>query len=60
MVESSKSIFVLGIPVVVPKEELEKQTTPVRIAVFTDLWENGYFVTSGNKFGGDFLVYLGK
>ncbi|XP_053307857.1 tRNA-splicing endonuclease subunit Sen34 isoform X2 [Spea bombifrons] len=30
-----------------------------RYKVFKDLWEKGYFLTSGNKFGGDFLVYPG-
>lgn len=27
--------------------------------VFNDLWEKGYYLTSGEKFGGDFLVYPG-
>ena len=27
--------------------------------VFTDLWEKGYYITSAEKFGGDFLVYPG-
>ncbi|CAH2319235.1 tRNA-splicing endonuclease subunit Sen34 [Pelobates cultripes] len=31
----------------------------LRYKVFKDLWERGYFLTSGNKFGGDFLVYPG-
>ncbi|XP_069493418.1 tRNA-splicing endonuclease subunit Sen34 isoform X2 [Ambystoma mexicanum] len=31
----------------------------VRYLVFKDLWEMGYFLTSGSKFGGDFLVYPG-
>lgn len=25
--------------------------------VFSDLWEQGYYITSGLKYGGDFLVY---
>ncbi|KAK3580028.1 hypothetical protein CHS0354_030929 [Potamilus streckersoni] len=29
----------------------------LRYSVFKDLWEKGYFITSGSKFGGDFLVY---
>ncbi|ETE63955.1 tRNA-splicing endonuclease subunit Sen34 [Ophiophagus hannah] len=28
-------------------------------SIFRDLWERGYYVTSGSKFGGDFLVYPG-
>ena len=28
--------------------------------VFKDLWEKGNFLTSGSKFGGDFLVYPGE
>lgn len=31
----------------------------IRYKVFCDLWEKGYFITNGNKFGGDFLVYPG-
>ena len=27
--------------------------------VFSDLWEKGYYITSGAKFGGDFLAYPG-
>ena len=27
--------------------------------IFADLWEKGYFITDGTKFGGDFLVYPG-
>lgn len=27
--------------------------------VFMDLWDKGYYMTSGEKFGGDFLVYPG-
>lgn len=26
-------------------------------SVFRDLWEQGYYLTSGLKYGGDFLVY---
>lgn len=28
--------------------------------VFLDLWEKGYYLTSGTKFGGDFLAYPGN
>ncbi|KAJ3022237.1 tRNA-splicing endonuclease subunit [Thoreauomyces humboldtii] len=31
----------------------------LRLKVFTALWEMGYFITSGSKFGGDFLLYPG-
>ena len=30
-----------------------------RLFTYKDLWNNGYFITDGAKFGGDFLVYLG-
>ncbi|XP_078511102.1 tRNA-splicing endonuclease subunit Sen34 [Lissotriton helveticus] len=36
-----------------------QQKHEVRYRVFRDLWERGYFLTSGSKFGGDFLVYPG-
>ncbi|XP_025089502.1 tRNA-splicing endonuclease subunit Sen34-like isoform X2 [Pomacea canaliculata] len=31
----------------------------LRYAVFKDLWEKGFYLTSGQKFGGDFLAYPG-
>lgn len=31
----------------------------LRYKTFKDFWECGHFLTSGNKFGGDFLVYPG-
>ncbi|XP_069803480.1 tRNA-splicing endonuclease subunit Sen34 [Dendropsophus ebraccatus] len=30
-----------------------------RYKIFRDLWQKGYYLTSGGKFGGDFLVYPG-
>ncbi|KAF0747145.1 hypothetical protein AaE_007842, partial [Aphanomyces astaci] len=30
---------------------------PLRHRVFQDLWEKGLYITSGSKFGGDFLIY---
>ncbi|KAM4015214.1 tRNA-splicing endonuclease subunit Sen34 isoform 2-T2 [Anomaloglossus baeobatrachus] len=30
-----------------------------RYKVFRDLWQKGYYLTNGGKFGGDFLVYPG-
>lgn len=38
-----------------PSSESEK----LKYAVFKDLWKKGYFITAGQKFGGDFLVYPG-
>ncbi|XP_075223089.1 tRNA splicing endonuclease subunit 34 [Lycorma delicatula] len=38
-----------------PKRKEEK----LRYLTFKDLWEKGYYITSGQKFGGDFLVYPG-
>jgi tRNA splicing endonuclease len=38
-------------------------TTPTpqrrRCLVYADLIKRGYYITSGSKFGGDFLVYPG-
>uniref|UniRef100_A0A8D0B667 tRNA-splicing endonuclease subunit Sen34 n=1 Tax=Salvator merianae TaxID=96440 RepID=A0A8D0B667_SALMN len=31
----------------------------IRYCIFRNLWERGYYITSGSKFGGDFLVYPG-
>lgn len=31
-----------------------------RCIVYQDLWEKGFYMTSGAKFGGDFLAYPGK
>lgn len=38
-----------------PRNDSEK----LRYLVYKDLWENEYYVTSGVKFGGDFLAYKG-
>ncbi|XP_068243142.1 tRNA-splicing endonuclease subunit Sen34-like [Palaemon carinicauda] len=38
-----------------PKGQQEK----LKYDVFKDLWERGYYITSGTKFGGDFLLYDG-
>ena len=38
-----------------PKTDREK----LRYRVFLDLWEKGYYLTSGVNFGGDFLAYPG-
>lgn len=46
-----------GLPV--DKSDILALTSPLRTAVYKNLWESGYYVTSGEKFGGDFLVYLG-
>jgi len=34
-------------------------TEEQKYRVFSYFWEKGYFLTSGGKFGGDFLVYPG-
>ncbi|XP_015590203.1 tRNA-splicing endonuclease subunit Sen34 [Cephus cinctus] len=31
----------------------------LRYKTYKDLWEQGYYITSGEKFGGDFLAYPG-
>ncbi|KAM9299431.1 tRNA-splicing endonuclease subunit Sen34 [Gastrophryne carolinensis] len=31
----------------------------LRYRVFRDLWQKGFYLTTGSKFGGDFLVYPG-
>ncbi|XP_076766290.1 tRNA splicing endonuclease subunit 34 [Xylocopa sonorina] len=31
----------------------------LRYKTFKDLWERGYYITNGDKFGGDFLAYPG-
>lgn len=45
--------------------ELEEITSiegivPIKYRVFCDLWERGKWITSGETFGGDFLVYPGE
>ncbi|XP_064652166.1 tRNA-splicing endonuclease subunit Sen34-like [Lineus longissimus] len=44
-----------------PAEWKFPQTTAEkhRYQIFKDLWEQGNYLTSGSKFGGDFLVYPG-
>jgi len=36
-----------------PREDL-------RYRVFRDIWSRGFYLTTGGKFGGDFLVYPGS
>jgi len=31
----------------------------LRYKIYKDLWERQYYITNGEKFGGDFLVYPG-
>lgn len=40
-------------------DDVLKLTTKLKCAVYRDLWERGYYITQGDKFGGDFLVYFG-
>ncbi|VDB95724.1 unnamed protein product [Peniophora sp. CBMAI 1063] len=37
----------------------ENEVDRTRCAVFRDLWEKGYYMGGGSKFGGDWLVYPG-
>ncbi|XP_063978504.1 tRNA-splicing endonuclease subunit Sen34 [Diachasmimorpha longicaudata] len=49
-------------PEEIPPSEWKYPLTPedkFRCRVFTDLWSKGLYVTGGEKFGGDFLVYAG-
>jgi tRNA splicing endonuclease len=34
-------------------------TETLRYKTFKDLWEKGHYITGGQKFGADFLVYPG-
>ncbi|XP_076259396.1 tRNA splicing endonuclease subunit 34 [Rhynchophorus ferrugineus] len=43
----------------VPVTKIQSLTSSIKSRVFKDLWERNYYVTSGEKFGGDFLVYFG-
>ena len=40
-----------------PTLERSSEDDQLKHAVFQDLWQHGYFLTSGLKYGGDFLVY---
>ncbi|XP_012231670.1 tRNA-splicing endonuclease subunit Sen34 [Linepithema humile] len=41
-----------------PLIPVDQQLT-IRYKVYKDLWERKYYITSGEKFGGDFLAYPG-
>nr|XP_020654525.1 tRNA-splicing endonuclease subunit Sen34 [Pogona vitticeps]XP_020654526.1 tRNA-splicing endonuclease subunit Sen34 [Pogona vitticeps] len=46
----------------VPSEDWPYAGQPdheMRYCIFRNLWEQGFYITSGSKFGGDFLVYPG-
>ena len=61
--------ILIHIPMVMPQRLLSfpladwtyPQTSckKLRYHVFVDLWEKGYYLTSGINFGGDFLAYPG-
>ena len=47
----------------VPSEDWPYAGQPdheMRYCIFQNLWEQGFYITSGSKFGGDFLVYPGR
>ena len=35
-------------------------TQKIKYIIYKDLWEKGYYVANGAKFGGDYLVYPGN
>lgn len=39
---------------------LTERDNDIRYSIFKDLWERGYYITSGSKFGSDYLLYPGK
>ncbi|KAK9745963.1 tRNA intron endonuclease, catalytic C-terminal domain [Popillia japonica] len=48
-----------GSGIEVSENVILSKTTSSKIEIFSDLWDKGYYITAGNKFGGDFLLYLG-
>ena len=34
-------------------------TNDLKFKIFEDLWNKGFYITDGSKFGGDFLAYPG-
>ncbi|XP_026316800.1 tRNA-splicing endonuclease subunit Sen34 isoform X2 [Hyposmocoma kahamanoa] len=38
---------------------LTERDNDIRYSIFKDLWERGYYITSGSKFGSDYLLYPG-
>ncbi|KAG5878408.1 hypothetical protein JTB14_029681 [Gonioctena quinquepunctata] len=48
-----------SVSTILSEGDISKLTSPLKREVYCDLWEKGYYITEGAKFGGDFLVYLG-
>lgn len=48
-----------GEPTEVDLAPIVATTSKIRCSVYEDMWKKGHFITAGNKFGGDFLVYMG-
>lgn len=44
---------------IVTFEQILQRTTLLKWLIYKDLWEKGYYITCGARFGSDFLVYLG-
>lgn len=40
-------------------DECDDETVRLEYRVFKDLWQKGKYITAGDTFGGDFLVYPG-
>lgn len=43
----------------VSKDLILEKTTTWKFEIYKDLWQRGYYITNGHKFGADYLVYLG-
>ncbi|KAH9127726.1 hypothetical protein LEN26_000019 [Aphanomyces euteiches] len=41
----------------VEQHRMEDTLVPLRHRIFLDLWEKGFYISSGSKFGGDYLLY---
>lgn len=53
-------MHILGNSTHINPDVILKNTTRVKCKTFKDLWEKGYYLTAGQKFGGDFLAYIGN
>lgn len=43
----------------IPVEKLQNYSV-LKAKIYEDLWHKGYYITDGEKFGGDFLLYPGN
>ncbi|CAK1586202.1 unnamed protein product [Parnassius mnemosyne] len=57
--EHPREIEVTTVPVDILQPSVVDKEGKIRYNIFKDLWTKGYYITTGSKFGSDYLLYPG-